>query len=920
MSEESEEAHVRFSHHPSKTIKDVGTRYSRAPITTPESQGRHQQSSEAFHAEVKYQSSHHQETAVSSRHPVRYDEARSEKQPQAPEQSSSKLRHGDDANGVAKNTSVSQREKQSMTSVGTERNPLRPQLRADTLRSHPTWSVQDNPFLVADREAKAKAAESLETGDDAEIKQSRKDEGYECDNPACRATHEGHRPFRHSVSCALYRGSQDEEVQASQRGGAGQRSRRVRGSTRKSKLAEQSSADMEALHSHHDTVHRHHSAGFHSPHHIAEHLALVTGRNRRGSHAKAAEEASGQSAEGKTVTGSDANEIGASATNQYTNKQLEPLTQVQATTKVGSFRYKEEPLPHGHPPHEEHRDPTASAGQIPDDDLPKIESSEHTESRFEALEARRTLRHVQGSKNMRDAVGVGRSSPNRDRIVPRETTSTSPLRVVKRTDSSTFTGKDTTIGEGKSPERKGTQPLLTRESKEMEKTNSQADLQVKTKHMDWTAKHTERTTHEDAYYSSRAEAPRLEKAASLAALDARSDSDQQSYVSDERITFNGQKKSIAPKGRIASPPPWLKAPSKKPANVQDRLRPVETRSQNDLSRTSVEQSRTVDRRSSPSRSHDASKRSIGQLRVPKVGIQSSEDFHRTVHTQGESETWLGLPSELQQQEVTDMSSPVRTQPDSFQEGASTSKQLFSSFHEHECEHPNGCIFCEAPSPTSPHTRVPDVRYLDPETPSPSIITSSNLVLDKASHVTKSVHESYRRATLRAQEELKRLLTETRYSSNRQRTAETRATASGFTATPVQQRQVTFRDEDENSRAEVSASSDYRIGSEDAASFASGKASDLEIHRPTPIAPPNHDCRWKERYMALTSEIRQLKAEMSTRVSFHDVDANSARGPGSQQQQDEDLGIQGLTIVMHLRGKDDLVINTDLTQEAEEVEE
>ncbi|KAK8874615.1 hypothetical protein PGQ11_005129 [Apiospora arundinis] len=78
-------------------------------------------------------------------------------------------------------------------------------------------------------------------------------------------------------------------------------------------------------------------------------------------------------------------------------------------------------------------------------------------------------------------------------------------------------------------------------------------------------------------------------------------------------------------------------------------------------------------------------------------------------------------------------------------------------------------------------------------------------------------------------------------------------------------------------------------------------------------------------MALTSEIRQLKAEMSTRVSFHDVDDESARGQGSQQQQqqqqqDEDLGIQGLTIVMHLKGKDDLVINTDLTQDVEEAEE
>ncbi|KAK8081795.1 hypothetical protein PG996_000576 [Apiospora saccharicola] len=760
-------------------------------------------------------------------------------------------------------------------------------------------------------EAKANAAESTAAGNEAETKQAREDEGYECDSPACRTTHEGHRPFRHSVSCALYRSSQDEDVQISPRGGVDERSRKLRGSTRKSKLAEQSSADMEALHSHHDTVHRQHSVGFHSPNHIAEHLALATGRNHRGSHGKSAGEIVGQPAGGKAATDSDTGEIDTGATDQYATRQLEPLTQVQTTTKVDSFRYKEETLPHGHPQHEEHRDPTTSTGSVIEDNIPEAKSSKHHESRNEAQETLRTLRHVRGSKTMRDAVGKERSSPSRERDVPQEMASKSPLRVVKRMDSGTLTGQDTTTGGGKSPGTKGAHPLPAQEAKGQEKTNSQADTQVKTKNTERTTKHTERTTHEEAYKSSRAEATRLEKAVSTAALDVRSNGDRQSQVSDERIAFNGQKQIIAPKGRIASPPPWLKTPSKKPASVQGRLRPVDTRSQNDLSRTSIERSRNVDRPSSSSRSHDdASKKTIVQ--------SSSEAFQRTKHTQGESETWLGLPSELQQQKVTDKSPPMRSQPDKLQEVASISKRFYSSFHEHECEHPDGCIFCEAPSPTPPQLRVPDVQNIERETLSPSIIASP-------SHATKSVHESYRRATLLAEEELERLLAETRYSSNRQRTAETRATASGFTATPVQQRQVTFRDEGDPSRAEVAAYSDYRMGSEDVASVsaASGQASDLEIHRPTPIAPPNHDCRWKDRYMELTSEIRQLKAEMSTRVSFHDVDAGSAaRGQDSQQQQqqDEDLGIQGLTIVMHLKGKDDLVINTDLTQEAEEVDE
>ncbi|KAK7712424.1 hypothetical protein SLS64_004808 [Diaporthe eres] len=52
---------------------------------------------------------------------------------------------------------------------------------------------------------------------------------------------------------------------------------------------------------------------------------------------------------------------------------------------------------------------------------------------------------------------------------------------------------------------------------------------------------------------------------------------------------------------------------------------------------------------------------------------------------------------------------------------------------------------------------------------------------------------------------------------------------------------------------------------------------------------DHQCDWKEKYLTLKSE----------------VDAD-----GGQQA---DLGLEGLTIVLHMRGKDDLVINTDLRE-------
>lgn len=52
---------------------------------------------------------------------------------------------------------------------------------------------------------------------------------------------------------------------------------------------------------------------------------------------------------------------------------------------------------------------------------------------------------------------------------------------------------------------------------------------------------------------------------------------------------------------------------------------------------------------------------------------------------------------------------------------------------------------------------------------------------------------------------------------------------------------------------------------------------------------DHQCDWKERYLALKPEVE-----------------------GGQGQRD-DIGLEGLTIVLHLRGKDDLVINTDLRE-------
>lgn len=49
---------------------------------------------------------------------------------------------------------------------------------------------------------------------------------------------------------------------------------------------------------------------------------------------------------------------------------------------------------------------------------------------------------------------------------------------------------------------------------------------------------------------------------------------------------------------------------------------------------------------------------------------------------------------------------------------------------------------------------------------------------------------------------------------------------------------------------------------------------------------DHECEWKEKY-------RSLQTNRDT------------------QGRTEDIGLEGLTIVLHMMGRDDLVINTDL---------
>lgn len=82
---------------------------------------------------------------------------------------------------------------------------------------------------------------------------------------------------------------------------------------------------------------------------------------------------------------------------------------------------------------------------------------------------------------------------------------------------------------------------------------------------------------------------------------------------------------------------------------------------------------------------------------------------------------------------------------------------------------------------------------------------------------------------------------------------------------------------------------------------------------------SHNCAWRDRYMDLNTELEKWKNE----VISYDLEQDQAEGgeftarnkedtaDATEMRSADEVGIEGLTIVVHMRYRDDLVINTDL---------
>lgn len=94
------------------------------------------------------------------------------------------------------------------------------------------------------------------------------------------------------------------------------------------------------------------------------------------------------------------------------------------------------------------------------------------------------------------------------------------------------------------------------------------------------------------------------------------------------------------------------------------------------------------------------------------------------------------------------------------------------------------------------------------------------------------------------------------------------------------------------------------------------------HQPPAERGGEHQCDWKDKYETLKTEIEDGRQGQDFGISEaghdHHCDWKEkylALKPEvvDDQGQQADLGLEGLTIVLHMRGKDDLVINTDLRE-------
>lgn len=329
------------------------------------------------------------------------------------------------------------------------------------------------------------------------------------------------------------------------------------------------------------------------------------------------------------------------------------------------------------------------------------------------------------------------------------------------------------------------------------------------------------------------------------------DIDSQSWHNnDTKKSLPDTQKTQGPRVRVSSPPPWLKNPQKQAGNAHIQLQ-QSTRKERDQKK--------ADSTAIPASRHGATTIAKSPS-LPKLSDSSD------VTTQAKQLSFPPPENLSQTEKQTTLGTwPVAT------------AQRESSWHERK---------------DRAHTEAHQDRQWPPK------LGGTNLEDISAEQTTSSLETKRAEAlqTMQARSGLKRF----------EQTQTQNAVVRQNLATHELPPDIHGRfDQLRASLAEIEGQE-----STDASAVLSAHASELEAQRPTPRAIGVHSCEWKDKYAILATEIRSLRAELSSRSALQQsvaaVSTEHVAGVNG-----DDLGIEGVTIVMHFRGKEDLVINTDL---------
>ncbi|CAJ2506975.1 Uu.00g081610.m01.CDS01 [Anthostomella pinea] len=783
----------------------------------------------------------------------------------------------------------------------------------------PSSRLKQNPFLLADEESQHVASTHHSHGKPAAI--------VVYDDLDCRDPRDVHHPHSHSTQGPWNRSEKSDEKAKT----SGHLQTTTVSCTSSEPQAPPKTEPGPAPHTADEsTVHRHHSAGFHNQHHVAEHLAFGLGQEAYDRIQRAREETN------KSISAHSLDAVATASADPVARsaRQLKPLTPAQPVTRIASFQYTQDAVSPGHPSHDEHHSSAETVGPhsfaqhgMPVESM-RESGSIHGRDDTQHHHAQRVVDHDRPANQYRQHswFHLGKDSGYEGDVQHHL-----PAHEHNRFHDHVQSVQHSTQAESSHHEDEHSRENVIRDSPAIHpRTGVHDEHSHNSQQRSWV----DQLGHSTSEHAVQGTSAAHEK-------------HEESHMLDEPKPF--QSKHSVPRKRISSPPAWLKNPTKQAANATAKLHHINTRrhdfpahkrgylsninvddlNENEASRerNSNQELRTRRRgsRSILASSHNEEHATSAPLPAGASHAGQHKDTHsRTdrlsnvhehsqyIHKATCRESFSPFSQEVNKSSYLGLDPKI-----SVQQASPVLVEQTQSQHARR--------HIGSPAPVHQGT----VRSHDFDRGGPSFRSSAigeaherhNGRHDErhderhdARHEGSALESHYQEATRRAKTELEEVLMETHeQGENSPRTISDRPL--------LQPRQLPLHHE-ASVTTETSEGHDthhsYLVLERRESSHMIDVLSELEVHRPAPIPPPNHDCDWKERYMELTAEIRLLKAELSTQASFRGSEMLNTRSEQHQHeglapQDDGDLGIEGLTIVMHFKGKDDLVINTDLSQ-------